>query len=161
MQYNTKNKNSMKWKIPLIWVNFLIDEKINAPGALHRTQGLKKRILCVFQLLYHQFFVFFTHFCLRTILNAKLLILLFPAFFQRSRSICVSVSFHFSFDMRSNLRSIGLKVTGAIDLVWEPKWNANWNETETQMERERWKNAGTIVCGVWFILWAINGDRKE
>jgi hypothetical protein len=39
------------------------------------------------------------------------------AFFQRSRPICVSVSFQFSSLFSSNFRSIGLKVTGAIDLV--------------------------------------------
>ncbi len=27
----------------------------------------------------------------------------------------------------------------------ERKSNENWKETETQMERERWKNAGTTV----------------
>ncbi len=63
------------------------------------------------------------------------------AFFQLSHSIWVSLSFQLSFHLRSDLRSIDLKVTGAIDLVREPKWNANWNdnwnENEMQMEWER------------------------
>jgi hypothetical protein len=39
------------------------------------------------------------------------------ALFHRSHFIGVSLSFQLSFHLRSDLHSIGLKVTGAIDLV--------------------------------------------
>ncbi len=59
-------------------------------------------------------------------LTKTILLLLFQ------RSICVSVSFQFSSLFSSILRSIGLKVTGAIDLVRELKWNGNAERTLEQ-----------------------------
>jgi hypothetical protein len=64
-----------------------------------------------------------------------------PAFFQRSRSICVSVSFqfivHFGFRfefhwLESN-RSNRFSMRTQMDHKLERKSNENWNETEIQM----------------------------
>ncbi len=55
------------------------------------------------------------------------------AFFQRSH-------------MRSSMRSIGLKITRAIDLVWEPKWNAKLERKPNKHLNQKWKanGAGTL-----------------
>ncbi len=68
-----------------------------------------------------------------------------PAFFQRSRSICVSVSFQLSFHLGSRTKSIAPVTFKSMECKSEWEWNDNWNENETQMEWECWKNAGTKV----------------
>ncbi len=56
--------------------------------------------------------------------------------FQHSFNIPIPFAFHFLSNCRSDLRSIRLKVTGAIDLVWEPKWNPIETQIGTLIE---WK----------------------
>ncbi len=55
---------------------------------------------------------------------------------------CSSILSTFPFHFCSELRSIGLKVTRAIDLVGEPKWNANWNVIIEWKLKRKWNAYG-------------------
>ncbi len=64
--------------------------------------------------------------------------------------IFIRCAFQFAFYLSSHSKSIAPVTFKPMERKSEPKMDENWNETETQMARERWKTAGTTVLIIFF-----------